>query len=282
MRAAAKQNIRQRADGTQALMLGKVILSEKKSRRVSEHSDWKFSLEVLRLREIEKVIRSRHGRGIPDPDGTDDRSTCLAYVVAVASTPRVQDVSEWCRMWAPWVTLDESEALKHDASRRKHMLPADSIAKLLNVTFVERTRLKLKTIGACDVCEDERKKMALELKREQDRARQEHKRRAEGRMPRAEYEAVSLSKSKPWEAEGISRKTWERRRVASVSRVDIESKSDTPASKPETNLCGLLHKPKIQGRTAHLSVGLGDHPPAVVQEAAPRGSIDMTGESYDR
>lgn len=255
-------------------MLGKVILSEKKAKRKAEHPDWKFSLEVLRLREIEKVIRSRHGRGVPDPYDTDDIDTCLAYVLAVAFTPRVQDVETWCEMWAPWISQAEIDLMKQKAARRKHMLPADSVAKLMNVTLAERTRLKLKTIGACDVCEEQRKKIALELKREQDRARQEHKRMLEGRVSRAEYEAVSLSKSKPWEAEGISRRTWERRRVASVSRVDIESKSDTPASNSKTGLSCPHHKQKVQVRMARLSVGLGDHPPAVVQEAAPHGSFD--------
>jgi hypothetical protein len=38
-------------------------------------------------------------------------------------------------------------------------------------------------------------------------------------QPRAEYEAQSLARSKPWEAEGISRMTWYRRRkVATQSR----------------------------------------------------------------
>lgn len=36
-------------------------------------------------------------------------------------------------------------------------------------------------------------------------------RRANGCMTRAEYEGNSLSRNKPWEAEGISRRTWYRR-----------------------------------------------------------------------
>jgi len=33
-------------------------------------------------------------------------------------------------------------------------------------------------------------------------------------LPRAEYESQSLSRRRPWEAEGISRATWYRRRAA--------------------------------------------------------------------
>lgn len=32
-------------------------------------------------------------------------------------------------------------------------------------------------------------------------------------LPRAEYESQSLSRRRPWEAEGISRATWYRRRA---------------------------------------------------------------------
>lgn len=282
MSAAVKQTIRQRADGSQAIMLGKVILSEKKARRRSEHPDWKFSLEVLRLREIEKVIRSRHGRGVPDPYDTDDIDTCLAYVLAVAFTPRVQDVETWCEMWAPWISQAEIDLMKQKAARRKHMLPADSVAKLMNVTLAERTRLKLKTIGACDVCEEQRKKIALELKREQDRARQEHKRMLEGRVSRAEYEASSVSQAKPWEAEGVSRRTWYRRHGTGLSRVEDKTIGDTPVPNSKTGPSCPRHEQKIQVRTARLSVGLGDHPPAVVQEAAPHGSIDRIEARHDR
>lgn len=49
-------------------------------------------------------------------------------------------------------------------------------------------------------------------KRRLDRERQERVRRAAGRSIRAEWLAASLSSLKPWEAEGISRRTWERRR----------------------------------------------------------------------
>lgn len=45
------------------------------------------------------------------------------------------------------------------------------------------------------------------------RKKNERRRSRRGRT-RAEYLAECLSTTKPWEAEGISRRTWERRRVA--------------------------------------------------------------------
>jgi putative DNA primase/helicase len=52
-----------------------------------------------------------------------------------------------------------------------------------------------------------------ETKRERDRVRKATRRRAGGAVPRPEYLAHNaLSRTKPWEHEGVSRRTWERRR----------------------------------------------------------------------
>jgi hypothetical protein len=48
-------------------------------------------------------------------------------------------------------------------------------------------------------------------RRERNRKAHEAKRRARGVRTRAEYEAQSVSRAKPWLALGISRTTWYRR-----------------------------------------------------------------------
>jgi hypothetical protein len=55
-----------------------------------------------------------------------------------------------------------------------------------------------------------------EIKRERDRERKRALRRAAGVIPRQAYLADSLSQTKPWVREGISRRTWERR-IASTA-----------------------------------------------------------------
>jgi hypothetical protein len=51
------------------------------------------------------------------------------------------------------------------------------------------------------------------LRREANRDRKERARRAKGAKPRAQ----ALSRTRPWDAEGISRRTWERRRAAAAA-----------------------------------------------------------------
>jgi len=67
---------------------------------------------------------------------------------------------------------------------------------------------RITTIGAVDV----NKKGRAMLRKQKRRQRKERERRERGMKPRAEYEASSLSRTKPWKAAGVSRRTWYRRR----------------------------------------------------------------------
>ncbi len=269
LKAVTKTN----KDGSEQVLLGAVILKERPSRKRAKRHYLPYSIENHRMREIEKIIRYRHGNGIPDPCGTDDADLCLAYLRAVALTPDSQSASSWALVWAPWADPVMLDLLDKSALGRKKMPKADAVAKMLYVRMKERTLLGLKTIGACDVSRADRQISAKERKRERDRNRQEQKRRQLGRVDRKSYEATSLTKLQPWLEEGVSRRTWERRRVASLSQIEISTTGDALASKLDkspTLTANAIH----QARAAGLMVGLGDHPPAELQEAEPHGNGD--------
>ena len=80
---------------------------------------------------------------------------------------------------------------------------ADALGKLLHVSDVERTMLRIYTIGSYDVPKAKRIKRRKEKRRLADQAR----RRDNGSKPREQ----SFSRTKPWEAFGIKRRAWERR-----------------------------------------------------------------------
>lgn len=201
---------------------------------------WKFDLGLLRDREVEKIIRSRHGKGIPNPEGTEDREGCLAYLRVIASSKK-QDLRAWCRRWAPWVTTEVIERVGQEAGRRKRMMNSNGAAGLLMVTMAERTNLGLRTIGACDMSAQARKKQARQTKRERDRQRmcrvRKTTKRKDGtpRQDRESYVAESVSRTRPWEAEEISRRTWYRRRTdgTGTSRIDIIINGDQLVPTPD-------------------------------------------------
>ncbi|WP_156941317.1 hypothetical protein [Mesorhizobium sp. LNJC405B00] len=266
-------------------MLGNVIMKEKPARKRARRTDWSFSPETLRMREVEKVIRARHHGPIPDPEDTDDRGTCIAYIRAAAMSLSGQDMNAWASIWAPWAGAEIVHPIIAETSSRRLMMRADGVAGLLGVTMAERTSLNLKTIGACDVSKAERMKIAKERKRERDRSRMADTRKSQGRKDRDTYEAESLSTLKPWEVGGVCRRTWERRRnstspVASPSRVESSSERrhtcDTETIFPEKGLSTDVKKQALQSTVGEAGRGRvrGIIPRRGYQGAEPHGSGD--------
>ena len=134
------------------------------------------------------------------------------------------------RMGRDGFTTAEASRITEEASTTRQHRTADNLAQFLGVTYRDRQARRLTTIGSIDVKRGARK----ELRKRRDRLAKERQRRTRGVRPRAEYEANSLSTSKPWEKLGMSRRTWERHRNktcdASVSAAIFLSCEDTPAT----------------------------------------------------
>ncbi|MBT1155753.1 hypothetical protein J1C56_09125 [Aminobacter anthyllidis] len=223
---------------TGKVKLGKCILSS----RADAETKQPFSVNVLRLREIEQLIVARHGQFVPETDDADLFIKAAAYALNAHCRRRGLDfevaLRGWCNRWCPWVLSQAATLLRpilHALRSRRLDLGADEVAGLLNVTLWERNAQEFRSIGACDVPTEIRKGIARNVKRDRDRERQVNKRRAAGVQPRKQWEAAnSLSKTRPWEAEGISRAQWYRRHNATgPSRLGIiKSSGDTLVSSP--------------------------------------------------
>lgn len=167
-----------------------------------------LTFAAVRLSELNRLYQYRHGRELP---ATDDG--LQAARLAVHHIGRLRDaarrIGSWLDYWTPWLDLASRERLIRDATEHPLRWRADKIAWKLRVTAGERQALNLRTIGAIDETRAERQAKARILKRERDQAR----RRAQGVKPRADYERNAIAKQAPWEAVGISRATWYRRRL---------------------------------------------------------------------
>lgn len=231
--AVIRFRTRRELEKTGRLKIGNCILGTQPRRPKK-----RFQVELLRLHEYERIIRSRHGRFLPEGAGHE-------FLIAVAHSLQVHKSKSgdvlthlrgWCGRWAPWfLHPDNAETLEKIAEsvrHRVHDLRAQAVAKLLQVKFSERVRLKLRTIGACDVSPARRKEMMAAKKLESDRAYRRAQRLAEGRKDRDEWLAEnSVSLEKPWIAAGVSRATWYRqKRETGPSRVEDIWICDTPVS----------------------------------------------------
>lgn len=170
---------------------------------------------------MERLLFHRLGSA-PDPCDSD------IYLLPVAQhfrrnladkkgPPTSGEVLNLLELWAARFSSRTSRSRLEQVARaaidRPELEKADVLGVRLRLTDAERTYLRINTIGACDINKAERERRRKARKRDRDRIRAEKKRRQRGVLPRAVYLAQCSTVSAPWEAQGISRRTWERHRA---------------------------------------------------------------------
>jgi hypothetical protein len=159
----------------------------------------------VRLREVEAVFEDNYGgKFLPDDDAGRADLFIIAQHIREFGGDIVQHIVAFAAMWARWMPEAETRALANEVIAKPCTWKADSLAKELGVTKKQRDRLGLTTIGAIDFTARQRKRMRRKQRAAADAAR----RLAAGAKPHAE----SAERTRPWEAEDISRRTWYRRK----------------------------------------------------------------------
>ncbi|PJI42629.1 MAG: hypothetical protein CTR54_09015 [Rhizobium sp.] len=166
-----------------------------------------------RMREIEKLIKDRHGQVVPETDDAFIYLECICNLLFVEYNDQFIDKArQWGRRWYPWATLQQLEEVAYERTKVSFTpLTADALGHALHLTYEERQRLGIRTIGACDVSKRQRQQIQNRLRRLRDCERKREKRRQAGKKTRDEYLATSVSATKPWQEYGICRRTWEKR-----------------------------------------------------------------------
>ena len=204
---------KQASSRTRKIAIRKRIIRAKYRAAKRDRAHARNLLSGLREREFERLLIDTYGGELPDDDaGRDDLRS--AFLILLSHRDGAYRVRMFASVWAPWLSEEEREAMLADAIalpswRRAEILSAEALGRALGLTNDVRKRLCIRTIRACDVTAEQ----VTAMKRERDRKYQA-KRRAEQRAARV----ASLSRSRPWLAEGISRRTWERRRAGNSKR----------------------------------------------------------------
>jgi hypothetical protein len=171
--------------------------------KVSRHKHrGTFDIAAKRRREI--VLHARHV-GAAETDDLDRWLVAWVWHNRKA-TDQIWSVMNAARNMGREITEMEASAITEEASITRKHLSADNLARFLGVTYEQRRALGLTTIGSVNV----RKRARQELRKRANRLIQERKRRALGARPQSQ----SLSRTKPWREEGMSRRSWYRRNKA--------------------------------------------------------------------
>jgi hypothetical protein len=163
-----------------------------------------FDLPTMRRLEIE-----RYARHLDVADTDDFRSFLVAWPWHNPdSKDAVGALMMAAKRMSGAITEEQAEQVINEADTVPKCRTADALGRYLRLTDKMRTSLGITTIGSLDLSKRQR---ALRRK-ERSRARKEMKRRAAGQKSRVEFLATAKSQRQPWKAEGISRRTWYRRK----------------------------------------------------------------------
>jgi hypothetical protein len=166
----------------------------------------------LRLRELEKLYRSRYGAILPDDDaGMEDMADALHHIPFMSGDVTGKMMG-WIQKWAPWLRNDQARALCERIVDDPQRFEADELGYRMRLDVFERERLEITTFSAFNmpkvwVLEDGTKHLLREAYR---KAFKNRKRRDE----RKQRERPTITATQPWKAEGMSRATWYRKRSA--------------------------------------------------------------------
>jgi hypothetical protein len=177
-------------------------------------------MAAMRRREIERVACTI------DVAHTDDFHTFLVaweWHNARNTKDRIGALMMAATRMGGKITEREAVQIIQEAATTRQRRKADPLAQYLRLTDKMRSAMGIKTIGSIDVSSQQRARR----RKEQDRRNKQNKRKARGAKSRAEYEAHSLTHTKPWEKESISRRTWFRRRKA-AARLGTSPRNITP------------------------------------------------------
>ena len=165
----------------------------------------------LRLGDLKRLLRHRYGPTLPDDDaGREDLRELLLPVSLRVDSP-VLVMRNIIETWAPWMDAAETYSILQEIEQTPPSVrtrTAKNLGGRLNVTNDERERLRLWTIAPVDLTDHQR----AEWRRAKRNERRTQKRRRAGIKSRTAFLASSKSRQKPWESQGVSRRTWYRRR----------------------------------------------------------------------
>jgi hypothetical protein len=181
-----------------------------------------FSLLGIQIKEARRLMRHRHGAPMRDTELARHDVRFLAALMARLSGG-AKRFHNFATVEAPWLDRAEIDRVWAAATADPPHVTAHKIAQHFELTWQERVTVGIRNLPAVDAKGDTLRKLKAERRRELDRARKRRKRAKQGKVNRKQYLAAALTRSRPWEREGISRATWYRRVRTDLSQHEERS-----------------------------------------------------------
>jgi hypothetical protein len=210
-----------------------------------------------RVRELSRIYFRQYPYGLPHNGIGVKYAKYMCRTMAFLPDDQRK---QWLDRHAAWM---DASARDYLMSLGPYWYAARSLGDHLEMDDEDREYCQAWSIVAIDVTEEKR----LDINLEKNRKAQEKRRRKSG----AKSQSQSLSRTKPWEAEEISRRTWERRRKAGVAS------SSPPSLLISTNDEVATGTQAVQAHTPSVSaekvIRLSDYKPRPIKSLAISSAI---------
>lgn len=137
------------------------------------------SMAAIRLSELTRWLHDTYGAGVelePGRDALEIAEIFAHHMAALSNSER--RISQWLAFYAPSIPPLEQERLIGNATGKPIHWSADKLGWKIKLTDEQRTRLKIRTIGAAGINKEQRAERRRLAKVERER-----KRRASARVP---------------------------------------------------------------------------------------------------
>jgi hypothetical protein len=134
-------------------------------------------MAAIRLAELTRWLDDTFGQGVelePNAQGELIVRIFAHHFGALRDAPR--RFTSWILIYAPWLGLRSRERLIREATEHPIKWSADKLAWKIRLTDEQRTRLKVRTIGAIDCSKEQREARRKAKRAERDAARYQRKR----------------------------------------------------------------------------------------------------------
>jgi hypothetical protein len=135
------------------------------------------SMAAIRLAELTRWLYDTHGEGVELKPGLEAVRIAEIFAHHLAGLAKAeQRIRTWLSYYAPSIPPREQERLIANAMGKPIHWSADTLAWKIKLTDEQRTRLKIRTIGAMGISKEQRKERDRQRRAKAERDRRARKR----------------------------------------------------------------------------------------------------------
>lgn len=134
-------------------------------------------MAAIRLAELTRWLHDTHGAGAELEQGPEAIRIAEIFAHHIAGLAKAERrIAEWISFYTPFIPPREREHLIANATGKPIHWSADKLGWKIKLTDEQRTRLKIRTIGAIGISREQRKERDRQRRAQAERDRRARKR----------------------------------------------------------------------------------------------------------